>query len=39
VVGSNGALTGFGGGISTKQSLLCIESGVDDLFAEVKTPH
>ena len=39
VVGSNGALAGFGGGISTKQSLLCIESGVDDLFAEVKTPH
>ena len=36
VVGSNGAMTGFGGGISTKQFLLGIESRVQDLFAEEK---
>lgn len=39
VVGSNGALTGFGGGISTKQFLLGIESGVNDLFGSEATSH
>lgn len=39
VVGSNGALTGFGGGISTKQVLLGLESRVKDLFAEQEAVH
>lgn len=34
VVGSNGALTGFGGGIDTKRFLLGVESRVEDLFGE-----
>jgi len=35
VIGSNGSLTGFGGGIRTKQTLLGIESGMADLFSTV----
>jgi methylated-DNA-[protein]-cysteine S-methyltransferase len=27
VIGANGALTGFGGGIETKQALLALEKG------------
>jgi len=32
VIGSNGSLTGFGGGLGTKQFLLNLESGSRDLF-------
>lgn len=32
VIGSNGSLTGFGGGIPTKQWLLCHERGEGQLF-------
>ena len=35
VIGSNGSLTGFGGGIRTKQTLLGMESGTADLFSTV----
>jgi methylated-DNA-[protein]-cysteine S-methyltransferase len=35
VIGSNGSLTGFGGGIRTKQTLLGIESRTADLFNTV----
>ncbi len=35
VIGSNGCLTGFGGGIRTKQTLLGMESGTADLFSTV----
>jgi methylated-DNA-[protein]-cysteine S-methyltransferase len=39
VVGSNGALTGFGGGLSTKRFLLSVESGVTDLFDSEPLSH
>ena len=35
VIGSNGSLTGFGGGIRTKQALLSMESRTADLFNTV----
>jgi methylated-DNA-[protein]-cysteine S-methyltransferase len=33
VIGSNGALTGFGGGITAKRFLLDLERGTKPLFA------
>jgi len=35
VIGSNGKLTGFGGGLPTKQYLLDLEQGRNPLFAAV----
>ena len=32
VIGSDGSLTGFGGGLATKQYLLNLERGTPDLF-------
>ncbi|KHL57491.1 methylated-DNA--[protein]-cysteine S-methyltransferase [Xanthomonas cannabis] len=46
VIGANGALTGFGGGLPTKQALLQLEgwssrqrARADDLFAHAHPPH
>jgi methylated-DNA-[protein]-cysteine S-methyltransferase len=33
VIGSNGTLTGFGGGLENKAKLLALESSQSDLFA------
>jgi methylated-DNA-[protein]-cysteine S-methyltransferase len=33
VIGSNGTLTGFGGGLENKAKLLALESAQADLFA------
>ncbi|WP_434405164.1 methylated-DNA--[protein]-cysteine S-methyltransferase [Sphingobium sp. DN12] len=38
VVGSNGALTGFAGGVETKKYLLDLEKGGDDLFSFAPMP-
>ena len=38
VVGSNGALTGFAGGVETKKYLLDLEQGGDDLFSFAPMP-
>ena len=33
IVGSNGALTGYAGGLSRKRALLALESGIPDLLS------
>ncbi|RSU75922.1 cysteine methyltransferase [Sphingomonas sp. S-NIH.Pt3_0716] len=38
VVGSNGALTGFAGGVETKKYLLDLEQGGDNLFSFAPMP-
>ena len=35
VIGSNGSLTGFAGGLAAKRTLLSLESGIADLFFKV----